>query len=125
MVRSYPLYFWELVAGPTTYLQLPLFNRQVLCGMFIDYLSSIFISSSDEPDEEAGNDVHEPDEQPDDVHTRVVYKPEYDTPAVHTQELHMYELPSALKSHDMSSTSMLLEKIILLISYILMIKLFV
>jgi hypothetical protein len=94
--------------------------------MFIDYLSSIFICSSDEPDEEAdSDDAHELDEQPDDVHIQVVYKPEYDTPVVHIQELHMYEPPSVLKSHDMSSTSMLLEKIILLISYILMIKLFV
>jgi hypothetical protein len=113
VVRSYPLYFWELVAGPTAHLQLPLFNRQVLCGMFIDYLSSIFISSSDEPDEEVDNDVHEPDKQPDAAHTRVVH-----TRVVHIQELHMYEPPSVLKSHDMSSTSMLLEKIILLISYI-------
>lgn len=106
----------EAVAGPTLYLQLPLFNRQVLCGMFINYLSSIFICSSNESDEETDSD---------DAHIQVVYKPEYDILAAYIQELHMYELPSALKSHDMSSTSMLLEKIILLISYILTIKLFV
>jgi hypothetical protein len=61
VVRSYPLYFWELVAGPTTHLQLPLFNRQVLCGMFIYYLSSVFICSDDdnEPDGVAGSDEHD------------------------------------------------------------------
>lgn len=96
--------------------------------MILYYLSSVFICSDDdnEPGGVAGSDdAHEPDEQLDDAHIQVAYKPEHDTLVVHIQGLHMCELPSALKSHDMSSTSMLLEKIILLISYILMIKLFV
>ena len=106
MVRSYPLYFWELVAGPTTYLQLPLFNRQVLCGMFIDYLSSDFICSSDKPDEEADSNER-------DVHEQVLLPPGEHIPALCKQEQHM-DMPPDAKSHDKNLN---LKLLLMLVSF--------
>ena len=88
--------------------------------MFLYYLSSVFIcgGGGNEPDEEVDSDEH-------DVHEQVLLLPGEHIPALYKQEQHMSGIQLAAKSHGKNSMRMLLEKIILLISYILMIKLFV
>lgn len=77
------------------YLQLPLFNRQVLCGMFINYLSSVFICSGDDNESGGAEGSDERDE-----HEQVLLLPGEHIRALCKQEQHMCDMQPGAKPHD-------------------------